>query len=469
MKVARRLTFAIAACMCLVVGANGLLRFRHDREVFEADMRRDHAAIGDFAAGAVAQALASRGWQQALLRIERMNQREGRRLHIRWLDGAVPGPPGPRGGRFFSYVPLPAESPQPGWIEISESLEEERAYLDAGLKRTVLVTGVMIAAAALLSALLGYRMIGAPLERLAAKARRVGLGDLSAPLPPGQEDELGELAREMNVMCERLREANARVSAAAASRADALEALRQSDRLATVGKLASGVAHELGTPLNVIAARAGMIAAGEGTLDDLAGYGRIITAQTERITRIVRQLMIFARGRDQADLRRAPIAREAVDLRDVAVASSQLLKPLASQRLVGLDVEKGGTAIAMIEPGLVEQAMANLTLNAIQASPSGATVTLAADTARCVPPTEIGGGEGTFARLIVSDEGPGISPETLPRIFEPFFTTKDVGEGSGLGLSVAYGIVRDHGGWIAVESRPGTGSRFTMFLPAASD
>ena len=85
---------------------------------------------------------------------------------------------------------------------------------------------------------------------------------------------------------------------------------------------------------------------------------------------------------------------------------------------------------------------------------------------RVTPPPGVDGGEGDFVRLDVVDEGSGIAPDVLPHIFEPFFTTKSVGEGTGLGLSVSYGIVRDHGGWIAVDTAQGKGSRFSVYLPA---
>jgi two-component system NtrC family sensor kinase len=467
LKVARKLTWALVACMCLVVGASGLLRVRRDREVFEDDMRRDHVVIGDYAGGAVAQALSSHGWQLALLRVERMNERTDR-VHVRWLEGRLPGIEGPRNGRFFSYVPLPAESAEPGYIEVSESLDEERAYLAAGLQRTLWVTLVMVAAGALLSTLLGYQMIGSPLKLLAQKARRVGLGDLGSPLILPQPDELGELAREMNLMCERLAEANTHLAAETVARTAALEALRHSDRLATVGKLASGIAHELGTPLNVIAARATMIAGREGGLDELAGYGRIIVAQSERITRIVRQLLVFARGPDQRDRVPGAPSRKAYDLRDVALNTGRLLTPLATQRGVLVKVERTGNKVtALVEQDLIEQALANLVLNAIQASHPGDEITIDANAASAVPPPDVGGKEMPYVCLSVADHGTGVTPADLPRIFDPFFTTKDVGEGSGLGLSVAYGILREHGGWIAVDSKPGHGSRFTMFLPAA--
>src|SRR5690606_32144045 len=116
------------------------------------------------------------------------------------------------------------------------------------------------------------------------------------------------------------------------------------------------------------------------------------------------------------------------------------------------------------DAGQVQQALANLALNAIQASPAGAVVGIALARRRVRPPSDLGGPEAEFEAITVSDRGPGIAEEHLPHVFEPFFTTKDVGEGTGLGLAVAYGIVREHGGWIDVESRTGEGSRFTLFL-----
>ncbi|HEY8925737.1 MAG TPA: histidine kinase dimerization/phospho-acceptor domain-containing protein, partial [Polyangia bacterium] len=295
MKVAAKLTSIIVATMCAVIAAGTVVRWRHDRAVFEDDMARDHMALGRYAAGSIAQALLARGPNGAVARVERMNERNPD-IHIRWLPEAPPLAAGRRDGRFYSYTALPPESPDAGTIEISESLERERANMRADLKQAMGLALAMAGMAALLSSLLGYRLLGRPLALLARKARQVGAGQLGPPVVVANGDELGELAREMNLMCDRLAEANARAVAEGEARAAAQEALRQSDRLATVGKLAAGLAHELGTPLNVVAARAAMIAALEAQPDQLASYGRIIQAQAERMNRILRQLMDFARG-----------------------------------------------------------------------------------------------------------------------------------------------------------------------------
>ncbi|HEY8927475.1 MAG TPA: HAMP domain-containing sensor histidine kinase, partial [Polyangia bacterium] len=139
-----------------------------------------------------------------------------------------------------------------------------------------------------------------------------------------------------------------------------------------------------------------------------------------------------------------------------------------AQRQVSIHVE--GALPTMIgargDATQVEQALTNLVVNAIQASPEGGEVTVEACLTRAAPPSDPAGVERVFARVDVRDRGAGIAPEHGPRIFEPFFTTKDVGEGTGLGLSVAYGIARDHGGWIAVDSVPGQGTCFSLFLAA---
>jgi len=116
----------------------------------------------------------------------------------------------------------------------------------------------------------------------------------------------------------------------------------------------------------------------------------------------------------------------------------------------------------------VQQVVLNLVMNAMQAMVRPGAVHLTLGRARATAPAGVDAPPGEYVRLCVEDAGKGIDPAILPRVFEPFFTTKDVGEGTGLGLSVSYGITREHGGWIEVESRQGVGSRFSVFLPAST-
>jgi two-component system, NtrC family, sensor kinase len=466
MKLARRLTWTIILGMSLILMGEALWRIQRNGEAFEADMQRDHQLIGQSVARAMVEAPRVTTWSQTLNDFAKMFDRQSA-VRVRHVDALPPGGEGVHRGRYTSYIRLPPDSPVQGYIEVSESLENQQAYLHASSVRTMEVTVAMAVLAAILSTLLGYRMVGAPIQALADKARRVGEGDLSGSLQLPHRDELGDLAREMNLMCERLQAANARAASETQAHIATLDALRHSDRLATVGKLASGIAHEMGTPLNVILARGKMIAAHEDVPPEVAGYGRIIVEQTDRLTRIIRQLLDFARGRSMHPSGTPVDSLQEVDLQNLAQELCMMLGPLAEKREVALKLVEGQSrSVTVANRNLIDQALANLVVNAIQASREGGAVRIEIDAKKAVPPADIGGPESQFLTLAVHDQGIGIAPANIERVFEPFFTTKDVGEGTGLGLSVAYGIVREHGGWIAVESQLNVGSSFTMFLPA---
>jgi len=120
---------------------------------------------------------------------------------------------------------------------------------------------------------------------------------------------------------------------------------------------------------------------------------------------------------------------------------------------------------ADVDVGQMQQALTNLVVNGLQAMTAGGRLCVQISRGRVDPPVGIGGPTVDCAVVTVADQGVGIAPELVSRVFEPFFTTKDVGEGTGLGLSVAYGIARDHGGWITVDSKIGRGSRFSLYVP----
>ena len=253
-------------------------------------------------------------------------------------------------------------------------------------------------------------------------------------------------------MCDQLQAARERVESETQARVVALEQLRHADRLRTVGTLASGIAHELGTPLNVILLRAKMLKREGGEVAEGAG---VIAGQAERMTRIVRQLLDFARRKEPK--------RTRCDLVDVAEHTTSLLRTLAERANVTLRLERPASPLlAEVDPAQLEQALTNLVVNAVQASHGGGEVVVAADRREVEAPS---GGTRVLACLEVRDEGSGIAPEDLERIFEPFFTTKGVGEGTGLGLAVAHGIVDDHGGFIRAASAPGAGTTFAIYIP----
>jgi two-component system, NtrC family, sensor kinase len=300
--------------------------------------------------------------------------------------------------------------------------------------------------------------VGEPVRKLALQARRIGAGDLSSRITLRQRDELSLLAEEMNAMTDNLAEARVQLESETSARLAAIEQVRHADRLATVGQLASGIAHELGTPLNVISGHAAMIASGEVcSAPEIRETACVIQEQTGRMTGILRQLLDFAR--------RKTTERSPADLVKLAQETVAFLEPLASKRSVRVDFLGREPAVpAEVGTGQIEQVLTNLVMNAIQASPPGAKVEVAVMTRRLAPKE----GDGSERRCVcfeVRDRGKGIPEDARARIFDPFFTTKPVGEGTGLGLSVAYGIVADHGGWIDCASEAGRGSVFTVWLP----
>jgi len=292
--------------------------------------------------------------------------------------------------------------------------------------------------------------IGRPISRLAEKARRVGTGDLTGPLHLAQRDELGQLATEINLMCDRL-------AAERLARESATEQLRHADRLTTVGKLASGLAHELGTPLNVVQGRARLIRDREVEGADVLDSARIIVEQAERMTALIQQLLDFARPR--------PLHKASLSLAGLVTRVCELLATIARKSQVTLRQTLADGLRVDVDEGQLHQVLTNLVINAIHAMPDGGTVEIVTRELEQTPPPYVESRGHAWVVLEVRDTGTGMDAQTRERIFEPFFTTKQVGEGTGLGLSVSWGIVREHGGWIEVQSTPGGGSTFTVHLP----
>jgi two-component system NtrC family sensor kinase len=479
MKLARKLTLAILSVMIAVLAVHAVERIHRDGLVLREDIRRDHRTLGRALRAIVPDVWRDDGPKRALALIEATNQQEST-IFLRWVwpygtDDMAPELPltGSRelaGGQpaeqiaeregqdwLFTYVPVRLHDGRMGAVELRESLAAESEQMRATIWRTLLTTLLIASLAAVLTSWLGVSFVGKPIALIMEKARRVGAGDLSGPLTFTQRDELGNLANEMNAMCDRL-------DSAQNARNLALEQLRHAERLTTVGRLAAGVAHELGTPLNVVSLEAKRIAVGkaQGVAAEEAARG--IEIQARRMSEIISQLLEFAR-------RRSPRPIE-LELGDVAESSVALLTSLAQRHGVNLRHTSLEEAKVSADLGQLQQVLANLVVNAIQASPRGSQILIETGVSATAhpehAPTERGPSDPPhpWAFMRVIDHGSGMSAETQARIFEPFFTTKDVGQGTGLGLSVAHGIMEEHAGFIEVESTPGEGSVFTMRLPA---
>jgi two-component system NtrC family sensor kinase len=487
-KVAIKLALAVLPGALVIVAAAAFLEIGRDRAEFEADqIADDRAAAGAFAdgMGKLWETVGEGPVRTAMDRIRAFEERyrvswvDPRRtdLPVSARDALARGEPvlwhearGKSSTWLHAVAPVRAHGEVVGAVDVAEPPPDLRAHVRRTIRATVATTLALAATMMLVTLLAGAWLVGAPISGLIAQARRVAAGDLRARSLPRQRDELGELTRELNKMLDRLESAAAQVHESTRERIDALEQLRHAERLTTVGRIASSVAHELGTPLNVVSGRARLIVEQAADSDrdgggdgEAQGHARIIIDQSERMAKIIRQLLDYARRR--------PPQKEAHDLGRLAADVLPLLATLASKKRVALRLHNEAetkTAPVTADSTQVQQALTNLIVNAIQASVEGGIVDVSLRPARAIRPArarEQAGGPVDAFELSVRDYGPGMSPEVLARVFEPFFTTKPVGESTGLGLSVAQDIVDEHGGWLAAESEPGRGSRFMLFLP----
>jgi signal transduction histidine kinase len=316
-----------------------------------------------------------------------------------------------------------------------------------------------------------------PLRRLLEGIDAVGKGDLSRVILAEREDQIGTIAGRFNAMTGSLREAREETERAATARLGLEARLRQSEKLATIGQMAAEIAHELGTPLNVIGGRARAMAkkaekAAQRTAENTQGApgpdpgevvknAGIIGDEVARITKIIRQVLDFSRPRGPTVTR--------VHLGAVVAEALEFLRETIRRQGIEVDVQTMPAPPEVPgDPDQIQQVCLNLIMNAIHAMPKGGTLRVA--TTRMVrrkggldlaPPAE-------YAALTVADSGPGIPAADREKIFEPFFTTKDEGQGTGLGLAVSHGIVKDHDGWIEVDSPSSGGAEFRVYLPIES-
>jgi signal transduction histidine kinase len=483
MKLALKFTVAFLAGLCPLLAWYAFSVFQREIRLFQTDMRRDDKMMGQALAVAMKDIMQQSGEESAARLIDQANRNESG-IRVRWVkpDKAtnrliLPALPieelkpledgkevatihrQTNGQNYlYTYVPVGVGREGRGALELTESLEEQDRYTRDTLIHIASVTGLIVMISGGLMLWLGFRIVGRPIRSLVAATERVAAGDFERRLSVRQQDELRELAEAFNQMCDQLAEAKRAVAAETAARMTATEQLRHADKLRTVGQLTSGVAHELGTPLNVVWGRAKMIANGEILDRDIASCARVIAEQSGRMATIIRQLLNFARPSTPHKSR--------VDLLQIARQTLTLLTPIAEKHDVALTMaDSQGPMVAEVDADQLQQVVSNLVLNGIQSVPDGGELTVGARIEHVLPPAFHGGTPGSYACLYVQDDGVGIAEENLPRIFEPFFTTKDVGEGTGLGLSVSFGIIREHGGWIGVTSVVGEGSCFSIYLP----
>ena len=300
------------------------------------------------------------------------------------------------------------------------------------------------------------KWISEPISRLMDGIKTLANGDLNLQINLKRKDELAELAKAFNQMAVDLKKAQEKVIQEAETRLELERELRQSEKLAVIGQLASGLAHEIGTPLNIIGGRAELA---KRRLEDEEGVQKnldTILQQTEKITKIIQQLLGFVRKKrpEQKTLGLNALLETTLDFLD---------HQLQKQRVKVIKELTDHLPSVMGDPDQLQQVFSNLILNAIQSMPEGGELRLSTSSKR-LSREGFEDNQSLYAEVCVKDTGVGMAREVLKNIFNPFFTTKDAG--TGLGLMVTQGIIQDHEGWIEVNSEVGEGSTFKVYLPA---
>jgi signal transduction histidine kinase len=455
-RIPAKLTVALIAAMALVLTLQGWL---HRRQVFalqERETSHDLAMMAALLADATSEIWAAGGEDRARSYLDRADRARAR-TRIALVDGAAePASTERSDAALVAHVPVEVAGQPRARLELYRTLEHEKEMRGALFWGQLRLTALLVLVSAGGITLLGAWLIGRPVERLIEQARRVARGDFAAPDVPRRGDELGRLAQELGSMSAELARTHKQLAEQRRARAALQDHLRHADRLSTVGKVASGIAHELGTPLNVVSGRAALIS---GDTDDpeIAKSARIIGEQAQRMTEIIRELLDFARSR--------VVSKKRAALSEVFEQAATLIEPLAEDRGVQIRSEVPAHLVAHLDVAKTLQVLTNLMMNAVQAMPEGGTLTVGARAERVEEPPDDHAEPGDYVALYVRDEGLGILADDLAQIFRPFFTTKRAGKGTGLGLYVCHGIVREQGGWIEVESEPKKGSCFTLHLP----
>lgn len=469
MRLSLKLAFAVTLGIALVLAAQATLHVRRIATLQEREMRRDIVTLATALSSAATVAWAAGGAEEAAAFVSRANEsRDG--TDVRLLTGdqmtQVDGIPArtsvqrvsnDNGWHIEAVAPVRNGSETVAVLHVERQLPAEKEYFASILEMQAGSAVITAALAGLIVFFLSLTFIGRSIEKLSNLARRVAEGDFSLRSDVDQFDEIGRLASELNAMTDRLAQSHQNVRAERHARTEALEKLRHADRLSTVGRLASSMAHELGTPLNIVSGRAMMIASNDALPQEALDNAQSIVEQAQRMTAIIREVLDFARRKEpeRIDVRIGEVLEHAVSLMD----------PICEVRNVAVEMRGEQNAVARIDPGKVLQVITNLMMNSVHAMPEGGRITLRVEREHVTDPEDRHASAGDFVKVSVEDEGVGISRERLGDIFQAFFTTKKEGEGTGLGLSVCHGIVLEHGGWIEVESEVGKGSRFTICLP----
>lgn len=481
-----RLILILTIPAVLAVGVHGLLRIRQERAQLLEEDRQNMALTARAIQIAVENALRDRQISDVKRLLAELVEQQEAIDRIRLFDrslrptlvsnplsivedapsdvfhrvmatGVPEGSYRTHGRRSVLYYVVPLRD-RKGGVDGAMEIVHLASGIDARLRAAAndiwIRLGLVQVVIVVLTATALQRQVLRPLSRLLAGIQSLGRGEPGSPLPVERRDELGRVAEAFNEMSAQLDAARRRLLAETERTLELEQHLRQAETLAVAGKLASALAHEVGTPLNIISGRAEFLQATAGLDESARKDLAIIGDQIDRISKIIRSMLDTVRPQ-KLEIQPTPLA-------DIVDRVLPLLRHAARRRGVTLATAIRDELPRMLaDPGQMQQVLINLVLNALDATPAGGVIEIGAR------PEDSGGRAGVA--VAVRDTGPGIPDELKPRLFEPFFTTKPAGQGTGLGLAICRDIIRAHGGEIRVESQPGAGATFTVWIPAAAE
>ncbi len=318
----------------------------------------------------------------------------------------------------------------------------EEKYTD--IKRSALLFYVLITIGGMIVAIcIGYVLahkISTPMRRLIKASREVSQGSLTPDIGPISKGEIGVLQNTFMEM----------VGAMGRRRAENQNRLIHSEKQASVGRLAAGIAHEINNPLTGVLSYTYMLLKRNDLDPDVESDLKVIAKATERVRDIVKGLLDFSR--------QTALDRKFTDINRMVNDTVLLLENEALIKGVKLEYKPGNDFPGLtLDRNQVQSALLNILINALDATEQGGTITVSIEN-RSI-------GESKGIDILIKDTGSGIPQENLDKLFDPFFTTKDPGKGTGLGLSVSHGIIQGHGGSITVTSELGKGTQFRVWLP----
>lgn len=478
MRLATRMTLEIGACAALLFGGSGLLQLRGEEHDLRAVARKEALLLGRGLQTAFENALRDRQLEdvtETLVDLARVDPAVA--VFVFDERGSLVGAsqsarPSAETAAFeararsqvdpvvefdLEHTPevlrvglrLQEDVPVRSSIVLEKPLAELLRDLEATRRSIALTTLIFVAAVAGLTWLLARRYVGLPLGSMVENMKRVAAGDLRIAPAPKTTDEVGETQEEFERLVADLQTTRERADRELEARRRMELSLQDADKLITLGQLSAVMAHEIGSPLQVLEGRARALGKHAADVNATRRTADLLVEQVERITRIVGQMLSITR--------RSPPVRTSVDAATCVESVVALLEFEARRRRVGFAVERAGRSDVFADGDQLQQVVLNLMRNALQASPPETTIVVGL------------GGDDEHLVLEVRDAGPGVSASVRPRLFEAFFTTRADAGGTGLGLSVVKSIVQAHDGTVEFVESSAPGCLVRLRLPRKAE